>query len=99
MIWNSSCRRTYYPYFPVSLLIKDSFRSDLKIAKVRQLKLFIHGRHNDIIPLYSGEALYRTAPEPKQMLIYESSGHNDVWDNRLVGDVIRFLEALKRDII
>jgi fermentation-respiration switch protein FrsA (DUF1100 family) len=92
-----SLAQAHYPFVPVAHLLKDPFRSDLKIAKVRQPKLFIHGRHDDIIPLYSGEALYRAAPEPKQLLIYESSGHNDVWDDRMVGDVIRFLETLKRD--
>ena len=94
-----SLAQTHYPFVPVALLIKDPFRSDLKIAKVRQPKLFIHGRRDDIIPLSSGEALYRAAPEPKQMLIYDGSGHNDIWDDRMVGDVIRFVKALRRDVI
>jgi fermentation-respiration switch protein FrsA (DUF1100 family) len=84
-----------YPFFPVALLVKDPFRSDLKIAKVSQPKLFIHGRRDDSIPLSSGEALYRIAPEPKQMLIDDGSGHNDIWNDSTVGDVIRFVEALK----
>ena len=53
---------------------QDSFRSDLKIPKVRQPKLFIHGRHDDLIPLSSSEALYRIAPEPKQTLIHDGAG-------------------------
>lgn len=77
-----SLAQTYYPFFPVALLTKDPFRSDLKIAGVRQPKLFIHGRHDTIIPLSSGEALYQIAPEPKQMLIYDA-GHNDLWDARM----------------
>ena len=92
-----SLAEAHYPFFPVALLVKDPFRSDLKIAKVRQPKLFIHGRRDGIIPLSSGEALYRIAPEPKRMLIYDSSGHNDIWDDRMVDDVIRFVEALRRD--
>jgi hypothetical protein len=32
------------------------------------------------------------------MLIDDGSGHNDIWDDRMVGDVIRFLEAPKRDV-
>ncbi len=89
-----SLAQTHYPFLPVARFIKDSFRSDLRIAKVRQPKLFIHGRRDDIIPLSSGEALYRIAPEPKQMLIYDGSGHNDIWDEGMVGDVIRFVEAV-----
>ncbi|HMF78019.1 MAG TPA: alpha/beta hydrolase, partial [Bryobacteraceae bacterium] len=92
-----SLAQAHYPFFPVALLVKDPFRSDLKIAKVRQPKLFIHGRRDGIIPLSSGEALYRIAPEPKRMLIYDDSGHNDIWDDGMVDDVIRFVEALRRD--
>lgn len=90
-----SLAQTHYPFFPVALLIKDSFRSDLRIAGVRQPKLFIHGRRDAIIPLSSGEALYDMAPEPKQMLVYDDAGHNDLWGHRIVADLIRFIERLK----
>ncbi len=86
-----------YPFLPVRLLIKDPFRSDLKIAAVKQPKLFIHGRLDDSIPLSSGEALYRIAAEPKRMLIDERSGHNDIWNENTVREVIRFVEVLPRD--
>jgi fermentation-respiration switch protein FrsA (DUF1100 family) len=62
---------------------------------VSQPKLFIHGRRDDSIPLSSGEALYSIAPEPKQMLIDDGSGRNDIWNDRTVGEVIRFVEGLK----
>ncbi|MEY9198621.1 fermentation-respiration switch protein FrsA (DUF1100 family) [Sinorhizobium fredii] len=89
-----SLAQTIYPYFPVALLIKDPFRSDLRIAEVRQPKLFIHGRRDAVIPLSSGEALYEIAPKPKQMLIYDGFGHNDLWDAPMIDDIIRFVETL-----
>ncbi|CCE95824.1 conserved hypothetical protein [Sinorhizobium fredii HH103] len=93
-----SLAQTHYPFFPVALLIKDPFRSDLRIAKLSQPKLFIHGRRDTIIPLSSGEALYHIAPEPKQMLVYDGSGHNDLWEVRMIDDVVRFLESPKRGV-
>ncbi|KPH10275.1 alpha/beta hydrolase [Rhizobium acidisoli] len=90
-----SVAQTHYPFLPVELLLKDPFRSDLNIGKVGQPKLFLHGRLDDSIPLSSGQALYSIAPEPKQMLIYDGAGHNDILNDRMVGDVIRFVEALK----
>jgi uncharacterized protein len=90
-----SVAEAHYPFLPVALLIKDPFRSDLKIAKVGQPKLFIHGRRDDSIPLSSGEALYVIAPEPKRMLIDDGSGHNDIWNDNTVGNVIGFVEASK----
>lgn len=90
-----SVAQTHYPFFPVALLIKDPFRSDLRIRDVRQPKLFIHGRRDTSIPLSSGKALYDIAPEPRQMVIYDGSGHNDLWDAGMVGDIIRFIEATR----
>ncbi|OWV74205.1 alpha/beta hydrolase [Rhizobium sp. N122] len=92
-----SVAQTCYPFLPVELLLKDPFRSDLKIGKVNQPKLFLHGRLDDSIPLSSGQALYRIAPEPKRMLIYDGVGHNDILNDSMVGDVIRFVEALKEN--
>ena len=39
-----SVAQAQYPFLPVAPLIKDPFRSDLRIAGVGQPKLFIHGR-------------------------------------------------------
>lgn len=90
-----SVAQRHYPYLPVQLLLKDPFRSDLNIGKVRQPKLFLHGRLDDSIPLSSGQALYEIAPEPKRMVIYDGAGHNDIFNDGMVGDVIRFVEALE----
>ncbi|MDC9807938.1 alpha/beta hydrolase [Rhizobium binxianense] len=90
-----SVAQARYPFLPVEILLKDPFRSDLNITKVRQPKLFLHGRLDDSVPLSSGQALYRIASEPKTMLIYDGAGHNDILNDRMVGDVIRFVEALQ----
>lgn len=83
-----------FPYFPVGLLIRDPFRSDLRIGKVKQPKLFLHGRKDTIIPLASGEALYANASEPKQMRIDDMAGHNDIWNGSTVSDIFRFVDEL-----
>lgn len=89
-----SLAQAQYPFLPIAPLIKDPFRSDLRIVSVKQQKLFIHGRRDTIIPLASGEALYRLAPEPKRMLIDDSSGHNDIWTDVLAAEIVRFVETL-----
>ena len=84
-----SLAQAHYPWLPVAPLMKDPFRSDLRIARVTQPKLFIHGRRDTIIPLSSGEALYRLAPEPKRMLVYDA-GHNDIWNDAITAAVVEF---------
>ena len=91
-----SVAQTHYPFLPVATFIKDPFRSDLRIGTVRQPKLFIHGRRDEIIPLASGEALHALAPEPKRMLIHDAHGHNDLWNEGMTEEIIGFVEALSR---
>ena len=91
-----SVAQAQYPFLPVAPLIKDPFRSDLRIASVTQPKLFIHGRRDTVIPLSSGEALYRIAHEPKRMLIDDASGHNDIWNGGLTAEIIRFVDGRLR---
>ncbi|MFI0846200.1 alpha/beta hydrolase [Mesorhizobium sp. IMUNJ 23232] len=83
----------HYPLLPVKLLIKDSFRTDLRIAKVDEPKLFLHGDLDGVIPLGSGERLFSLASEPKTFSIQHGRGHNDIWSMALVESVIAFVKS------
>ena len=83
-----------YPYLPVGALMKDSFRSDLRIARVSEPKLFLHGDLDRSIPLTSGKALFDAAPEPKTFSVQHGRGHNDIWTPALVEDVIAFADSV-----
>ena len=67
-----------FPAFPVRLLLKDPFRSDLRIAKVKASLLFMHGARDATIPIASGEQLFALASEPKQFIRFPAGGHNDL---------------------
>jgi fermentation-respiration switch protein FrsA (DUF1100 family) len=54
-----------YRFLPVRLLMKDQFRSDLRIAKVTAPLLFLHGERDWVVPITLGERLYALANEPK----------------------------------
>lgn len=56
----------------------DKFDSGGRIGRVKCPVLIIHGRQDDIIPLWHGEELYRLAPRPKRSLWVEGAGHNDL---------------------
>ena len=84
--------RDRYPYLPVAALLKDRFRSDLRIARVSEPKLFIHGDVDSSVPLTSGRALFDAAPEPKTFSVQHGRGHNDIWTPALVEEVIAFTD-------
>jgi fermentation-respiration switch protein FrsA (DUF1100 family) len=85
--------RDKYPYLPIAALMKDSFRSDLRIAGVSQPKLFLHGDLDRSVPMTSGKALFDAAPGPKTFSVQHGYGHNDIWTPALVEDVIVFADS------
>ena len=67
-----------YRFLPLRLLMKDQFRSDLRIAGVTAPLLFLHGGHHWVVPIVLGERLYALANEPKQFVRFSDAGHEDV---------------------
>jgi fermentation-respiration switch protein FrsA (DUF1100 family) len=86
--------RGRYPYLPVGLLIRDSFRSDQRIGRVLEPKLFVHGDLDTSIPSSSGKALFDAAPEPKRFSIQPGLGHNDIWTPAVVAEIMAFADAV-----
>ena len=66
-----------YRFLPVRLLMKDQFRSDLRIARVTAPLLFLHGGRDWVVPIALGERLYALANEPKQFVRFSDAGHED----------------------
>lgn len=67
-----------YPILPVRLLMKDQFRSDLRIGKVKAPLLILHGARDGVVPLAFGERLHAMANEPKRMVRLPRGDHNDL---------------------
>lgn len=64
---------TRIPIFPF-----DRFDNLSKIGKLNCPVLIIHGSADQIIPLHHGQTLFRHAKPPKQLVIVDGAGHNDV---------------------
>jgi len=64
-----------FPFFPVRWLMRDQFRSDLKIGKVAAPVLIIHGTADWTIPIRFAEKLFGLANEPKQLIRLDGVGH------------------------
>ncbi len=64
-----------YPMFPVGLLMRDPFRSDLAIGKVHMPALMVHGEKDSVIPIKSGQRLFELAHQPKEFVAVADGGH------------------------
>ena len=67
--------QTHCPFLPVGRLMRDPFRSDLLISKVRAPVLMIHGERDRVIPMKSARRLFQLAHEPKTFLAVAGAGH------------------------
>src|SRR5688572_10239706 len=63
-----------YPFVPVRWLMKDQFRSDLRVEKVTAPVLVLHGDRDAVVPIASGQALYQLIKSPKRFLRIPGGG-------------------------
>ena len=83
--------RANHWYLPVRLLMKDQFRSDQRIARVKVPVLIMHGELDRIIPIAYGERLYAMIQSPKRFVRFPGGYHVDL-DGRGGADVaLKFL--------
>ncbi len=65
-------------FAPVRLLMRDQFRSDQRIARIRVPLLVMHGALDPTIPVAFGERLFALANEPKRFVRLARGSHNDL---------------------
>jgi uncharacterized protein len=68
----------HYPFVPVRWLMKDQFRSDLRMASVPAPLLVLHGARDTIVPIEYGERLFGLAREPKRFVRFPEGEHEDL---------------------
>lgn len=85
-----------YPFIPVSLLMKDQFRSDARIGKVRVPLLVMHGGRDRVVPMSYGERLFALANEPKRFVRFANGGHEDLNAHGAIASATAFIDSLPR---
>jgi len=85
-----------YPFAPVRLLMKDQFRSDERIGKVKAPLLIMHGALDRTVPIAFGEKLFALANEPKRFVRFTRGDHNDLDDYGALDTAKEFLQETVR---
>jgi len=86
--------KKYYPFFPVSFLLKDKFESHRKIKKVLVPVLVLHGKKDKIVPFAMGKTMYELANEPKFFYFQEYGDHMIDYDVELLVALKKFIQSL-----
>ena len=86
--------KKYYPFFPVSLLLKDKFESYKKINNISVPILIMHGKVDKIVPYDMGKKMYELANEPKFFYSQEYGDHMIEYDEKLLTALKKFILSL-----
>jgi len=86
--------KKYYPFFPVSLLLKDKFESYKKINNIFVPVLIMHGKVDKIVPYDMGKKMYELANEPKFFYSQEYGDHMIEYDEKLLSALKKFILSL-----
>ena len=74
--------RKQMPWFPTSLLLKDKYRSDLKMTTITEPLLLLHGDADELIPHAQGKALFELHQGEKQFTLIKGGKHY-MWDTEM----------------
>ena len=86
--------KTFYPYIPVNLLLKDKFDNKSKINNIKAPILIMHGEADQIVPFFMGKKIYEIANEPKYSYFTKHDNHMMEFDENLVKALKSFLKSL-----
>ena len=78
LIMESCFTTSFRVVVPIPILPFDKFRNLKKIKQVKCPVLVIHGKADEVIPLFHGQQLFAAAPNPKLFFWVEGASHNDL---------------------
>lgn len=71
-------RSTYNAWFPVRMLLTQSFESLAKVPHLALPTLYIHGLADASVPPDMSQTLYHATPAPKELWLVPNADHNDL---------------------
>ncbi|UGV28070.1 alpha/beta hydrolase [Rhodopseudomonas boonkerdii] len=83
----------HFSYVPVRWLLRDQFRSDLRVVRIGAPLLIMHGDRDRTIPVRFGERLFDLALEPKQFVRFPEGGHDDLASYGAIETGLKFIRS------
>ena len=86
--------KIYYPYLPVSLLLRDRYDSKSKIKDIKTPILIMHGKMDNIVPQKMGLELFEKANNPKYGYFPDKDDHMMEYNNQLLNKIELFINKI-----
>ena len=87
-----SSAKIFYPYLPVSLLLKDRYDSISKIKMINSPILILHGEKDDVVPISMGKQLFENANSPKHSYFTSEDDHMMEFNSSLLNEIKQFIK-------
>ena len=87
--------KLYYPYLPVSFLLKDRYETLKKIDKINIPILIMHGKQDDLVPIEMSYSLFNKIKGKKYSYFPENDDHMMEYNNELIKNIENFINKLK----
>ncbi len=84
--------KIFYPYLPVSLLLKDRYDSISKIKMINSPILILHGEKDDVVPISMGKELFKNANSPKHSYFTSEDDHMMEFNSSLLNEIKQFIK-------
>ena len=86
--------KNFYPYIPVSFLLKDKYDNQSKIKNINIPVLIMHGEVDQIVPFWMGKKIYEIANQPKYSHFTKFDDHMMEYDENLLFALKSFIKSL-----
>ncbi len=91
---------SHIDFAPVSWIMKDTYRSETRVAKINAPLLSVHCDRDEVIPLAEGKRLFAAAAQPKEMVLLTGCGHVETWvepfKSKMFAALHAWLDPVKR---
>ena len=84
----------YYPYLPVSLLLKDRYETMKKLKNINSPILVMHGKNDKIVPFFMGQQVFEKANEPKFSYFPDNDDHMMDYNKDLLETLDNFFKSI-----
>jgi Hydrolases of the alpha/beta superfamily len=84
----------YYPYLPVSLLLKDRYETIKKLENINSPILVMHGKNDKIVPFFMGQQVFEKAHEPKSSYFPDNDDHMMDYNEDLLETLDNFFKSI-----
>ncbi len=87
--------KTLFWYVPVTLLMRDQFRSIDLVGGLRAPLLVLHGERDGVVPIAQSKLLFEAAPEPKTYVALPDVDHVGALEHGGLAAVETFLRGIE----